>query len=126
FCLLSLGEFATILLELEEEARAKLLPKMKQIRRDVYHLLQNARHRKGWLTNKPLAESASSFAAEWHFLVTLCLNEARQERPHSSVSDRRSGTEGVETPHRRPPTNPRIGPPPCSELNRAPVRSIRT
>src|SRR3989441_8527870 len=43
FCLLSLGEFATILLELEEEARAKLLPKMKQIRRDVYHLLQNAR-----------------------------------------------------------------------------------
>ena len=43
FCLLSLGEFATILLELEEEARAKLLPKMKQIKRDVYHLLQNAR-----------------------------------------------------------------------------------
>ncbi len=43
FCLLSLGEFATILLELEDEARAKLLPKMKQIKRDVYHLLQNAR-----------------------------------------------------------------------------------
>ena len=43
FCLLSLGEFATILLELEEEARAKLLPKMKRIKRDVYHLLQNAR-----------------------------------------------------------------------------------
>ena len=43
FCLLSLGEFATILLELEEEARAKLLPKMKQIKRDVYRLLQNAR-----------------------------------------------------------------------------------
>src|SRR5437773_12102065 len=83
-------------------------------------------HRKGWLTNKPLAESASSFAAEWHFLVTLCLNEARQVRPHASVSDRRSGTEGVETPHRRPPTNPRIGPPPCSELNRARVRSLRT
>src|SRR5712691_4843144 len=41
FCLLSLGEFATILLELEEEARARLLPKMKQIKRDVYHLLQN-------------------------------------------------------------------------------------
>src|SRR5438093_12956575 len=34
--------------------------------------------------------------------------------------------EGVETPHRRPPTNPRIGPPPCSELNRARVRSLRT
>src|SRR6266403_1966050 len=83
-------------------------------------------HRKGWLTHKPLAESASSFAAEWHFLVTLCLNEARQVRPHASVSDRRSGTEGVETPHRRPPTNPRIGPPPCSELNRARVRSLRT
>src|SRR5260370_6962443 len=31
-----------------------------------------------------------------------------------------------ETPHRRPPTNPRIGPPPCSELNRARVRSLRT
>jgi len=43
FCLLSLGEFATILLELEEAARAKLRPKMKQIQRDVYHLLQNAR-----------------------------------------------------------------------------------
>jgi len=43
FCLLSLGEFATILLELEEEARTKLLPKMKQIKRDVYYLLQNAR-----------------------------------------------------------------------------------
>src|SRR6266852_3807281 len=43
FCLLSLGEFATILLELEEAARAKLLPKMKQIQGDVYHLLQNAR-----------------------------------------------------------------------------------
>ncbi len=43
FCLLTLGEFATILLELEEEARAKLRPKMKQIQRDVYHLLQNAR-----------------------------------------------------------------------------------
>ena len=43
FCWLSLGEFATILWELEEEARAKLLPKMKRIKRDVYHLLQNAR-----------------------------------------------------------------------------------
>jgi len=43
FCLLSLPEFAVILLELEEAARAKLLPKMKQIKRDVYQLLQNAR-----------------------------------------------------------------------------------
>ena len=43
FCLMSLGEFGTILLDLEEEARAKLRPKMKQIQRDVYHLLQNAR-----------------------------------------------------------------------------------
>jgi len=43
FCLLSLGDFATILLDLEEEARARLRPKMKQIQRDVYHLLQNAR-----------------------------------------------------------------------------------
>ena len=41
--LLCTGEFATILLELEEAARATLLPKMRQIKRDVYHLLQNAR-----------------------------------------------------------------------------------
>ena len=40
---MSLGEFGTILLELEEEPRAKLKPKMKQIQRDIYHLLQNAR-----------------------------------------------------------------------------------
>jgi hypothetical protein len=32
-----------ILLELQETARAKLLPKMKQLQRDIYHLLQNAR-----------------------------------------------------------------------------------
>ena len=43
FCLLSLGEFGMILLDLDEEARAKLRPRMKQIQRDVYHLLQNAR-----------------------------------------------------------------------------------
>jgi hypothetical protein len=43
FCLLTLGEFGTILLDLEEEARTRLRPKMKQIQRDVYHLLQNAR-----------------------------------------------------------------------------------
>ena len=43
FCLLSLAEFAVILLELEETARSRLLPKMKTIQRDVYHLLQNAR-----------------------------------------------------------------------------------
>jgi hypothetical protein len=43
FCLLSLGEYGAILLDLDEEARARLRPKMKQIQRDVYHLLQNAR-----------------------------------------------------------------------------------
>jgi len=43
FCLLSLAEFAVLLLEVEETARAKLLPKMKQLQRDIYHLLQNAR-----------------------------------------------------------------------------------
>jgi len=43
FCLLSLAEFAVLLLELEEAARAKLLPRMKQLQRDIYHLLQNAR-----------------------------------------------------------------------------------
>ncbi len=43
FCLLSIPEFAVILLELAEEARAKLRPKMQQIQGAVYHLLQNAR-----------------------------------------------------------------------------------
>ncbi len=43
FCLLSLAEFAVILLELDETSRAKLLPRIKQIKRDVYQLLQNAR-----------------------------------------------------------------------------------
>lgn len=43
FCFVTLWEFAALLLELEETARAKLLPKMKQFQRDVYHLLQNAR-----------------------------------------------------------------------------------
>ena len=43
FCLLTLGEFGTILLDLDEEARARLRPQMKQIQCDVYHLLQNAR-----------------------------------------------------------------------------------
>jgi len=43
FCLLSLAEFAVLLLEMEEAARIKLLPKMKQLQHDIYHLLQNAR-----------------------------------------------------------------------------------
>ena len=43
FCCLAPTEFAVLLLELSEEARAKLLPKMKALHRDLYHLLQNAR-----------------------------------------------------------------------------------
>ena len=43
FCLLSLAEFGVILLELDETARAKLPPKIKQIKRDVYRLRQNPR-----------------------------------------------------------------------------------
>lgn len=43
FCLLLLPDFAEILLTIEGEARQKLLKKMRQIKRDVYHLLQNAR-----------------------------------------------------------------------------------
>jgi hypothetical protein len=43
FCLLSLAEFAVLLLEMEDTAQAKLLPKMKQLQRDIYCLLQNAR-----------------------------------------------------------------------------------
>jgi len=43
FCLLLLPEFAEILLTIEGPAREKLLRKMRQIKRDVYQLLQNAR-----------------------------------------------------------------------------------
>jgi len=43
FCLLLLPEFAEILLTIEGQAREKLLKKMRQIKRDVYQLLQNAR-----------------------------------------------------------------------------------
>lgn len=43
FCLLLLPEFAEILLTIKGEARGKLLKKMRQIKRDVYHLLQKAR-----------------------------------------------------------------------------------
>lgn len=43
FCWLSPTEFAVILLELNEEARAKLVPKMKALQRDLYQLLDNAR-----------------------------------------------------------------------------------
>jgi len=43
FCLLLLAEFAEILLTIEGEAREKLLKKVRQIKRDVYHLLHNAR-----------------------------------------------------------------------------------
>ena len=43
FCLLLLPEFAEILLELAEDARAKLLRKMRLLKRDLYQLLENAR-----------------------------------------------------------------------------------
>ena len=43
FCLLLLPEFAEILLTLQQTAREKLLQKMRQIKRDIYHLLQNVR-----------------------------------------------------------------------------------
>jgi len=43
FCLLLLPELAEILLELQEAARDRLLKKMRQLKRDVYHLLENAR-----------------------------------------------------------------------------------
>ena len=42
-CFMSLVEFGTILLELDEEARAKLKRKMKQFQRDSNGLLKNAR-----------------------------------------------------------------------------------
>jgi hypothetical protein len=43
FCLLSLPEFAEILLSLEEPARTKLRKRISVIKRDLYHLLGNAR-----------------------------------------------------------------------------------
>jgi hypothetical protein len=43
FCLLLLPEFGAILLEVTEPARAKLLKKMQQLKRDLYHLLKNPR-----------------------------------------------------------------------------------
>jgi hypothetical protein len=43
FCLLSLPEFAAILLEVTEPARATLLKRMQQLKRDLYHLLKNPR-----------------------------------------------------------------------------------
>ena len=43
FALFSLPEFAEILLGLPAPARRKLLPRMRQLRRDLYRLLENAR-----------------------------------------------------------------------------------
>jgi hypothetical protein len=43
FCLLLLPEFAAILLEVTEPARTKLLKKMQQLKKDLYHLLRNPR-----------------------------------------------------------------------------------
>jgi len=41
--LFSLPEFAEILLSLPAAARRKLLPKIRELRRDLYRLLENAR-----------------------------------------------------------------------------------
>ena len=43
FCLLTLPEFAAILLEVTEPARTKLLEKMRHLQHDLYHLLKNPR-----------------------------------------------------------------------------------
>jgi len=43
FCLLSLPEFARILLSLPEEARSKLRKKLRQLEKDLDGLLSNAR-----------------------------------------------------------------------------------
>ena len=42
-CLLTLAEFARILLQLDEAARGKLLEKIRSIERGLYSLLENAR-----------------------------------------------------------------------------------
>ncbi len=43
FCWSRRPEFAEILLQLAEDARAKLLRKMRLLKRDLYQLLENAR-----------------------------------------------------------------------------------
>jgi hypothetical protein len=43
FCLLTLAEFARILLDIAEPARTKLRRKLSQIEKDLYSLLENAR-----------------------------------------------------------------------------------
>jgi hypothetical protein len=84
FCLLSLGEFATILLELEESPRQIAAQDETDPTRRLPSAAECPATIKRWLANEPLlAGSASGLAAEWHFSVTLCLNEARQVRPQS-------------------------------------------
>ena len=43
FCLLRLAEYGRILLEVAEPVRAKLRDRLRQIERDQYSLLENAR-----------------------------------------------------------------------------------
>jgi hypothetical protein len=43
FCLLTLAEYGRILLEVAEPARAKLSDRLRQIEREQYSLLENAR-----------------------------------------------------------------------------------
>ena len=43
FCLLTLAEYGRILLEVAEPVRAKLRDRLRQIERDQYSLLENAR-----------------------------------------------------------------------------------
>lgn len=43
FCLLSLPDFAEILLQIEEQPRAKLLKRVRELRREIYSLLANPR-----------------------------------------------------------------------------------
>ena len=43
FCLLTLAEYGRILLDVEEPARGKLRDRLRQIEREQYSLLENAR-----------------------------------------------------------------------------------
>jgi hypothetical protein len=43
FCLLTLAEFGRILLDIDEPARSKLRDKLRQMEREQYSLLENAR-----------------------------------------------------------------------------------
>ena len=115
FCLLLLPEFAEILLELAEDARAKLLRKMRLLKRDLYQLLENARSpspsaagaqplNRRLLTSPLIARSQSP-----ELFPTTSLHPTTQPppvstRPHSSAQFPSSRRSCLPPASRPPPT----------------------